>query len=497
MRLAGKLILLFLVGVLLIVGVFSYLSMAQIRQSARTGHELWAQDIVATMQSTAPTATRFEDAVQATVRGIEHVDMRWIKVTRGSWDQHDHVPGELVVRQRRVTTVMTTDSSGRDVFHTYVPVMSGNEVVGAVEVSGNPNVTAANESVRRSIMTSLAALLSVTLLSCTVILVGGIHMVAEPLDRLIDKVRRVGRGDLSSPVSITSNDELGKLGTALNDMCEQLIEQRERIETETASRIAAVRQLRHADRLGTVGRLAAGVAHEMGTPLNVVSGRAELIAGGRLNDVEVRRSAEIIKGEADRITKIVRELLDFARRGTPSRSSEDLVELLRQTAAMLESMAGKQSVQFDLKRLPEIAVAEIDSSQMRQVMTNLAVNAIQSMPDGGTVRFEVDQVTAYPPVDETDATEEDVSEQTECWRIDVSDTGTGIAPEHLENLFEPFYTTKDVGEGTGLGLSIAYGIVRDHGGWLNVDSTPGRGSRFSVFLPRLNQDGKDNPGDAR
>jgi two-component system, NtrC family, sensor kinase len=122
---------------------------------------------------------------------------------------------------------------------------------------------------------------------------------------------------------------LSQLATALNQMCRQLDDQQQRIRSETAERLAAMEQLRHADRLKTVGRLAAGIAHEMGTPLNVVSGRAGLIASGKLSDEEIQQSALTIKAEADRITGIIRQLLDFARRRSPQRNQIDLRDVAR------------------------------------------------------------------------------------------------------------------------------------------------------------------------
>jgi signal transduction histidine kinase len=281
---------------------------------------------------------------------------------------------------------------------------------------------------------------------------------------------------------------LGRLGSALNDMCDQLAEQRSRINEEASQRIAAIRQLRHADRLGTVGRLAAGVAHEMGTPLNVVSGRAELIASGRLSGDDTRRSAEIIRAETERITKIVRELLDFARRGTPARSRVDLIPLLQQTIRLLEPVTGKRSVEMVLEAATRQAVAEADPAQIQQVFTNLLMNAAQSMPDGGAVEVSVDRVTTVRPGESDGSSGPADRAAGPFWKVDVRDQGVGIDPGDLEHLFEPFFTTKDVGEGTGLGLSIAYGIVQDHDGWIDVTSEPGRGSCFSVFLPAAGDD---------
>src|SRR5208337_2658068 len=142
----------------------------------------------------------------------------------------------------------------------------------------------------------------------------------RPLDLLIAKARRIGGGDLTGPVHLRSRDELAELAENLNHMCAKLAESETRLRQETAARIMALEQLRHADRLKTVGRLASGIAHELGTPLNVVAGRAGLIGSGKLDSQQIVESAAAIKQEADKMTTIIRHLLDFARASTPRKS---------------------------------------------------------------------------------------------------------------------------------------------------------------------------------
>jgi signal transduction histidine kinase len=493
MRLAAKLILLFLVGVLLIVMVFSYLTIQQNRQFALAEHERRAEEIAAAIRPMVVDAWKrggdegVERVFQRSVRRVQQVEMRWVRVrAAGDPGKAPLAPADVIVSERRVTTLAVPGPSGQETVVSYIPIETEDGVAGSIEVAAPNDDT--QRRLARSLVTSGVALLSVTVLSCVVILVGGLWMVGRPLEQLIDKVHRVAKGDFTGPVRVGSRDELGRLGSALNDMCDQLAEQRSRINEEAAQRVAAVRQLRHADRLGTVGRLAAGVAHEMGTPLNVVSGRAELIAGGRLSEDDTRRSAEIIRTETERITKIVRELLDFARRGTPARSRVDLIPVLRQTIRLLEPVTGKQSIGIEIEAAPRQAIAEADAGQIQQVFTNLLMNAAQSMPDGGKVEVGVARVILAPPRASDESSRPLKVAARPFWRIDVRDQGVGIDPHDLEHLFEPFFTTKDVGEGTGLGLSIAYGIVQDHDGWIDVNSEPGRGSCFSVFLPTTGDD---------
>jgi signal transduction histidine kinase len=317
---------------------------------------------------------------------------------------------------------------------------------------------------------------STTLLGAVMVLVIGSHWIGRPLVRLIEKTRRIGAGDLSEPLQLDRKDEFGELAEAINSMCDQLRQAQEKIADEARARVAALEQLRHADRLRTVGRLAAGIAHELGTPLNVVSGRAGLIASGRLSADDVHKSAVTIKSEADRIAGIIRQLLDFARRNTPQRKLVDLNELVHQTLELLRPIAEKRQCTVAFAPHASSPLLQIDPGQIQQVLTNLVVNATESMPRGGPIEVAITPPTLGPPRGTNGAGGPYV-------RIDVRDRGEGMAPEILDQIFEPFFTTKPVGEGTGLGLSIAYGIVQEHGGWIDVASSPGQGCCFSVYLP--------------
>jgi signal transduction histidine kinase len=270
---------------------------------------------------------------------------------------------------------------------------------------------------------------------------------------------------------------MGELAGEMNAMCERLLKAKERIEAETGARIAALDQLRHADRLSTVGKLASGLAHELGTPLNVVVGRARMIQSGEAQGDEARTCAGIVVAQSENMTRIIRQLLDFARRRRPTKSQEDLARIGRQTLSMLAPMSQKKGLTVDFVANGEPALAQVDAAQVQQALTNLVVNAIQAAPEGGSVAVGVTAERAQPPPDMG-------GEATTCWRLYVKDDGAGIKAEALDHLFEPFYTTKGVGEGTGLGLSVAYGIVREHGGWIGVETQVGKGSCFSIWLPQ-------------
>jgi signal transduction histidine kinase len=305
----------------------------------------------------------------------------------------------------------------------------------------------------------------------------GVFFVGRPLRLLSEKASRVGQGDFTGPLHISGRDELSELAATINRMCDQLVESQRRISAETEARIAALEQLRHADRLKTVGRLASGVAHELGTPLNVVGGRASMIAAGQLSSDDVAENARIIKAQSERMATIIRQLLDFARSRPAHRERADVQSIVTQTLGLLATLARKRNVSLNMAPSDEAVWATVDTGQIQQVLTNLVMNALQAMPKGGKVTVSIGHEQAKPP-DGHDRADGDYV----CVRVE--DEGEGIPEESMQHIFEPFFTTKEVGEGTGLGLSIAYGMIREHGGWIDVKSEPGEGSAFSVFLPR-------------
>ncbi len=488
MRLAAKLVLLFLGCLALVVGVFSFLSLKQAQNFALAEHERHAADLAATLQASLRSSSRTPQAVQEALLAwsaeVSHVQIRLVN-PRQMLDPsfRPSVPPELVIRSSEISTFSFPDPAGQPTMYTYVPL--GDPSGSQLEVAAPESFT--SDRLRQALHSSAISLLVVSAVTSLVILLGGMWMVGKPLDQLVHKVQRVGVGDLTGPVDLRRGDELGRLGQAVNEMCDQLSEQRQRIESETQQRLLAVEQLRHADRLRTVGRLAAGLAHEIGTPLNVVSGRAELIASGKLSAGEIVDSARTIKSQSQRITAIVQELLNFARSKTPQRATTDLNRLLEETLKLLRPMADKRQTELVFSPWGGTAESEVDAAQLQQVITNLVVNALQAtcqqFPDlAARIEIDIERVSA-PSIQSVLRPADGFEMVGDYWCIVVRDNGHGMSAEIMDNIFEPFFTTKDVGEGTGLGLSIAYGIVREHNGWIGVDSRLGQGAQFAVFLP--------------
>lgn len=351
----------------------------------------------------------------------------------------------------------------------YYPVEIDGAVVGAIEVSEPLELRSyyLRERVARAVATAIAMVVIGAGLSYYL----GRGLVGNPIRLLNEQARRIGAGDLSRTPLVGPKGEFSKLASEMNAMAAQLDANRERLERESAARINALEQLRHADRLTTVGRLAAGVAHELGTPLNVVSERAKMIVRGEAeSEAAVVESARVVHEQAQRMTSIVRQLLDFARRGCPERSPTDVAELARSTIKLIQPMAAKSGVSITLRRQTEPLIVSLDANQIQQALINLLTNAVDVSP----ANSEVDLFIEPLPAEGDTACRGGVS-------LAVRDSGPGISDEVLHQVFDPFFTTKGVGEGTGLGLSVAQGIVRDHGGRIEVTTGTG-GSCFRMLV---------------
>jgi len=290
----------------------------------------------------------------------------------------------------------------------------------------------------------------------------GRRWVAVPVRRLMELTRRVGRGDFSVAAEVGGSGEIAELARAMNRMSEDL----ER----------AMEQLRHADRLNTVGKLSSGVAHELGTPLHVALGRAKAIGADPESPQHIRENAETIVRQADRMSSIIRQLLTYAHAKNLKKRSTNLIGIVQEAMAMVRPMAHKKQVDIVFPELRDVPIVDVDPTQMQQVITNILINAIHTSKPHTQVALGIER-TNTPPYGNGHGEPADYVVCT------VRDEGEGIDDNSLPHVFDPFFTTKEVGEGTGLGLSVALGIVREHGGWITVDTEKGAGSCFSVFLP--------------
>ena len=482
MKLARKLILALVAGIFAVMALNAYLRLQTQEQFFKVDSERDLRAAARALKSGIEAVWRDDgdERAQRFVQDVnllrEEIDLRWLWIDELGVSEHPSglEPSDVATLHagREVTIVRDTEDGYRRFM--YWPLGIPGMRPAALELSESLGREA------RFIRTSQVMILTVAFgmaVVCGLIATAiGVWFVGRPMRMPTEKARRVGAGDLTGPLQVRQRDEIGELAGEINAMCERLAAAQEQTARETEARIQALEQLRHVDRLRTVGQLASGVAHELGTPLNVVSGHAGMIRAGDLPPQDVAASAAVIAEQTRRMTSIIRQLLDFSRRKGPMLDEADVEELVASTVDMLGPLAEKRGVELAFAPAGAGAGARADHNQLQQAIANLMMNAIQATPDGGRVRLSVGRRLARPPHDAAVP----VSEYLE---IAVTDAGPGIAAEHLPHVFEPFFTTKDVGEGTGLGLAVAYGIVREHGGWIEVESEPGQGSRFSILLP--------------
>ena len=304
-------------------------------------------------------------------------------------------------------------------------------------------------------------------------------IVGRPIGMLVRQTRSLAAGNFVRS-ELRESDEIGELGRALDRTSDRLAAAREQLEHETRQHIAALEKLRQADRAATIGTLAAGVAHELGTPLHVIAGRAQRIT--RSNDsawdsARIASEAAIIVEQCQVVQDIVRGLLDFARPPARERSELELELVLRRTVTIVQPLLRRNKATVSFEHADEGRDARVlgNAGQLQQLFTNLLVNAAQAMSEGGEIRVRIEHGLRNSSHDP----------ERSYAVVRVADQGAGMDAETLAHIYDPFFTTKAPGEGTGLGLSIAYGIVRDHGGWVEVKSEPGRGSEFLVGLPEV------------
>lgn len=408
------------------------------------------------------------------------VAIRWVWLDAPPGHEHAAgVPSSPALTQLRerdpVDVRWKAPDESDETMYTYALVAAPGHRRIAIEV--RESLAAESRYLRHTITQEALATGTLVLICGLLTHVLGVLFVRRPTRQLVDHARRIGEGDLSSRLDLRSRDEFGALSQEMNAMGQRLEAARGRIAAETAAKLAAVEQMRHADRLATVGKLAAGIAHEVGTPLNVITGHAQLITDEYMAGTPPHDNAVVIAEQAHRVAAIIRQLLDFARPNPPKKVGHDLAAVAGQVATLLGSLAQKRDITIELAGSPQLAVrSRVDAAQLQQVIMNLVVNAFHATSKRGTITIGVARRHIVPPADRG-------GHAGDYACVSVEDRGTGISVELLPRIFEPFFTTKDVGDGTGLGLAVAYGIVKEHGGWIDVASEVGVGTCFSVYLP--------------
>jgi signal transduction histidine kinase len=278
----------------------------------------------------------------------------------------------------------------------------------------------------------------------------------RPLKVLMDATQRIADGDITTPIMPVRRyrDEFTELSLAMNSMMNQLAQRQE--------------QLIKAHKLKAVGTLTAGVAHELNNPINNIMLTAAMLQEdySEINDTERLDMIHDLVEQADRSQKIIRNLLEFAREREIDTHLFQLDEIIEESLQLVTNQLKLYKIKVERRFSPNLGPISGDKQQLAQVFLNLALNAIDAMPNGGSLTIETDTIR-----------------EDSYLKVDFTDSGTGIADHIKPHIFDPFFTSKPQGKGTGLGLSVSLGIIRKHGGDILVDSRIDEGTTFSVLLP--------------
>jgi two-component system NtrC family sensor kinase len=352
------------------------------------------------------------------------------------------------------------------------------------------------------------------------------RIIVKPLKTLVRATEGIARGEYDQTILVGDGNEIGKLADSFNEMTHRLRESQRDVEEYVRSLEIANQRLQQtqmelirSEKLASIGRFAAGVAHEVGNPLGAILGYTSILQQGIQNQTEGLDYLGRIEVEIQRINKIIRELLDFSRPSPVEIREVDLNTVIEDCLSLLSYQRSFKNIQPSLQLRENIPPVQADESQIQQVFVNLIINAVDAMsPDGGTLTLQTDDyilqntATEYnegsrrrrDDPEQADYSHLRRSQRTEpllgpfprgkrIVRARVTDTGCGIQAEDLEKIFDPFFTTKDPDRGTGLGLSVSMRILESFGGKIEVVSEVGKGSTFSVLLP-ASRDERENNG---
>ena len=343
------------------------------------------------------------------------------------------------------------------------------------------------------------------------------RVLVKPIKDLVRLTQKVSEGDFSQKIEASNKNEIGQLIESFNRMIERLKENQESLRSYLDSLESTNKQLKQAqeelirtEKLASIGRFAAGVAHEVGNPLGAILGYASILQKEGITPEESKDYLKRVEKEIERINKIVRELLHFAR-PTPFEIHEvELNKIIQNTLSLLSYQKNFKNIETQLDLQPDLPFIKGNESQLSQVFINIVLNAIDAMPNGGKLQIQTrGYVLEYLSGDwpqgmysrrrKSDPDESDYSHLRRPYlfstgltkfskgdrlvKLVITDTGSGIRKEDLENIFDPFFTTKAPDKGTGLGLSISLRIIESVGGEIRVESEIGKGTTFELYFP--------------
>lgn len=428
-----------------------------------------------------------------TVR-IWRLDIGGFSVTTASnGDQNsDEIPqdSQLSLKSGRASqNIAVSKNTGDDsIFRVFAPIVSGNRVTGAVEVVERLD-TVSNIALQYLWSLSWIAAVTILLMLAAFYLLFQ-NMVYQPLDKLLTAMEKAKKGDLEAAVLENKKpDEIGKLTNNFNSMMAQinemseerrrqneilsekvgeatseLVHKNDQLETANLELFRATRRMTEMERLAAAGQTAAQFAHEVGTPLNLISGHVQLLQTKVPTESKEANRLQIINTQIERIEHIVRDMLDRTRFGAVELKSLNLNELLNKTVDTVEPTLQEKNVELNLDFSNDISEISGDADRLQQVFLNLINNALDAMPDGGKL-----SISTYKTREKICA--------------EFSDSGIGMSRETSEKIFQTLFTTKERGRGTGLGLVVVKQILQEHSAEIEVESEPEKGAKFTICFP--------------
>jgi len=313
------------------------------------------------------------------------------------------------------------------------------------------------------------------------------HLVYLPLRDLEGGAQRLSAGNLDQPIPVRSDDEFGKLACSFNSMTNALRNSRaelrdlaytleQKVERRTQELQRAQAETVRGEKLASVGLLASGVAHELNNPLTGILTFSHLLRRKMPDTSPDAEDMDLVIRETKRCAAIIKRLLDFAREKQPEKKFNDINQIIEDTVRIVERPAHLRNIDITMALDRKLPLIWIDADQIKQVIMNMIVNAQHAVEEKGSITISTRR--AAEPRSSTQS-----AEPVPMVEISIVDTGCGIPEKNLRRIFDPFFTSKEVGKGTGLGLSVSHGIVEAHGGIIEVQSKVGEGTTFSVFLP--------------
>lgn len=480
--LGNKLIGYILVGALVVMGIDAYLSFERTSDNLLTDLRSEVATISRTVQLTLDTVggkspEQYFDRLTVAISGFENVlgvafynrDGQIVSLS-ASLKEHElpQVDVRHVIATRTPVEGLLSDRQTQR-YYRVGPIANpdGEGVAAFLVIEDLPLFTNVfRNRVGQMFATRLGLLIALAVIVSLVIR----RNITQPFAQFAQHIEAIGQGRFDLRLASSRQDEIGLLARAFDRMSARVEAAQQKLMVEGEEKLRLERTLRHSGKLAALGQLASRLAHEIGTPLNVIQGRAEQLLQQEGLAEKERNFTKVIIAQIERISGFLRQLLSLARRPEPQLRNVSLNDILRRVSEVIGDRGASPNVKLVLDLSSEEPTILGDPEQLEQVFLNLSVNAIQAVEPVGVVTLSTSLMSDGPIAQD---------------RIEaiVADTGPGVHPDDLPRLFEPFFTTKGPG-GNGLGLAISREIVLNHQGEIRVESEPGRGARFIVSLPR-------------